>query len=150
MGRVRVKLALTEEHRKPLRCLLDDTLLRTFHGESMQIGPWAGNIERILKIPLDASGSPLSVGKRVCAIVNQHFDGKRIRNSLRLDGLGNLLRVESTWHVTDGGRHLVGDAQTRVGLPPPFKWIVEKFVDVRAEKQMQEFVTHFKTYKKMN
>jgi hypothetical protein len=139
MGKVQVfsKLSVI-----PLRCFLNDTLLKKFHGNETEIGRWEQDehyIVRTLRFPLDASGSPLTLGNKVYARVKQSFDGKAIRNTLSLDGLGDLLRVQSTWRMDNGGLH--GEAMVRVGLPRPFRWIVEKYVDARAEKQMQDFVT---------
>lgn len=143
MGKVRVS---AKSRGIPVRCLLDETTLRQFHGEGTEIGGWdqrGRDLVRSLRFPLDASGSPLCVGARVYARVHQSFDGKSIRNTLRLEGFGNLLCVHSSW--TTEKECLVGEAEVRVGLP--FRWIVEKYVDSRAKKQMHDFVDFVK---KMN
>jgi hypothetical protein len=139
MGKVRVSI---QSRDIPVRCLLDDALLKEFHGEGTEIGGWGSrghDLIRDLRFPLDASGSPLCVGTKVYARVHQSFDDRAIRNTMRLEGFGDLLCVRSLWTMENG--HLVGEADVRIGLPHPFCWIVEKYVDSRAKKQMHDFVT---------
>ena len=145
MGRLVKVMVAVDSVTSPWPCLLDPIFLKTFHGHGTDIGSWCGDT-RILRVPLDTSGSPLSLGSNVYAHVIQRFDGHSIRNTLTLEGFGDLLCIDSRWYVHEN--QLTGEALCHVNLPQPLRWIAEMFVVSRAQKQMNDFLLTFKNCKR--
>lgn len=116
--------------------LMDPTVLLEFHGQGTEVGPWVDGC-RVMRFPVDASGSPLPGMRHATALVQQRFDGSSIRNSMNIC---NMVKIESQW-CHDGSETVTTTAKISASrIPPPLSWLVEGFVAQKARHQIRSFV----------
>lgn len=116
--------------------ILDPKNVKEFHGPNTEISAWTGGKQRNLSFYVDASDSPVRLGSYVKAHVEQTYTGTHIRNRVKIL---NIVSIDSTWTIEKPW--LVIRANIHVHLPPPLSWIAEKFVEKRAETQLNDYIS---------
>lgn len=123
--------------------LLDPEVLKTFHGPGTIVEPWKDSARRVSFV-VDTAGSPIRLGNRVRACSVQTLKDGCLHNSMGLEGLG-LLKIKSEWTID--ATAIRCKARIKIYAPPPFNWIAEKFVALKAQKQIQTFAAYVASWK---
>lgn len=137
-----VEITLPCHHADIIDRLANPSNAMTFHGPTTKISPWVRDmrtaaLERCMEYDLDASGSPLLLGKTVRALVAQKRCTNILFNRVKLLG-SDILDISSSWHYCNN--RLIANAEIHVNVVSPLRWFAEAFVARKADSQMRAYI----------